>query len=87
MEVFKVFSYKNVKTLIQSRNLVYLVFNFDMYSFVIKIAKLNSKAVLLEIIIPAPGLIKPIVELPTAEADTTSISTITKSVFFLIKLL
>ena len=50
-------------TLIQSRNFVYLVFNCQMHSLVIKIAILVNRAVLDEIIIPAPGLIKPIVEL------------------------
>ena len=44
-------------TIIQSRSLVYRIFNFEMYSLVIKIATLVNKAVLLEILIPAPGLI------------------------------
>ena len=38
-----------------------------MYSLVIKIAKLVNRAVLDEIIIPAPGLINPIIELPIAD--------------------
>ena len=42
----------------------------------IKIAILVNEAVLLEIVIPAPGLINPIVEEPTAEALPTSISVI-----------
>ena len=46
-------------TLIQSRNLAYSIFNFEKYSIVIKLAILVNKAVLLEIKIPAPGLIKP----------------------------
>ena len=67
IDSFNVFSYSKVITLIQSPSLVYLIFNFEMYSFVIKIVIDVNKAVLLEIIIPAPGLIKPIVELPIAE--------------------
>ena len=56
-----------------------------MYSFVIKIAKLVNRAVLLDIIIPAPGLIKPIVELPTADPAPTSISVMINNSFFLFK--
>ena len=56
-----------------------------MYSLVIKIAILVNRAVLLEIIIPAPGLIKPIVDEPTAAADPTSISVIINNSFFLCK--
>ena len=73
-------------TLIQSRNLVYRIFNFEMYSFVIKIAIPVNKAVLDELIMPAPGLIKPIVEEPIAEADLTSIPVIIKKTFFLFKI-
>ena len=40
-----------------------------MYSFVISIAIDVNKAVLYEIIIPAPGLIKPIVKELIVEAD------------------
>ena len=71
-------------TLIQSRNLVYRTFNFDIYSFVIKIALL----VLIEIIIPAPGIIKPIVELPIVDPDPIkiSISVIINNIFFLFDL-
>ena len=85
IDCFKVFSYNIVITIIQSRNLVYRIFNFDMYSFVIKIAILVNRAVLDEITMPAPGLINPIVEVPTAEALRTSISEIIKSIFFLFK--
>ena len=42
-----------------------------MYSLVIKIAILVNRVVLLEIIRPAPGLIKPSVELPIADPDPT----------------
>ena len=55
---------------------VYLKFNFDICSLVIKIAKLVSKAVLLEIILPAPGLIKPIVEKLIVEATPINISSV-----------
>ena len=54
-----------------------------MYSFVIKIAILVNSFVVLEKILPAPGLIKPIVDEPTAEADPTSISVIINSIFFI----
>ena len=69
-------------TLIQSRNLVCLVFDFEMYSFVIKIAILVNKAVLLEIIIPAAGLINPNVEELIADPDPIRISLIINNVFF-----
>ena len=51
-----VFLYSKVITLIQSRNLVYRVFKFEMYSFVIKIAILVNRDVLLEMVMPALGL-------------------------------
>ena len=57
-----------------------------MYSLVIKIAIDVNKAVLLEIIILAPGLINPIVEVPTAEALPTSISVILNITFFSIQI-
>ena len=72
-------------TVFQSRNLVYRIFKFDMYSFVIKIAILVNKAVLDEIISPAPGLINSIVDEPTAEALPISISVIINNIFFLFK--
>ena len=56
-----------------------------MYSLVIKIAILVNKAVLLEIILPAPGLIRPIVEELTVEADPIKISVIISNTFFLYK--
>ena len=55
MEVFKIFSYNKVITLNAFLNLVYLFLYFDMYSFVIKIAKLLNKAALDDITIPALG--------------------------------
>ena len=69
-------------TLIQSRNLKYRISNFDMYSFVIKIAILVNRAVLDEIILPGPALINPIIELPTAEALPRKISVIVNDNFF-----
>ena len=53
-----------------------------MYSLVFIIAILVNRAVLLEIFIPAPGLIKPIVVEPTAQANPTSNSVIINKTFF-----
>ena len=58
-----------------------------MYSFVIKIGILVKRAVLHEIILPAPGLINPIVELPIADPDPIKISVIINNIFFLFTLL
>ena len=79
----KGFSCWSVISLIQLRNLVYLIFNFEMGSLVINIAILVIKAVLLEIIMPAPGLINPIVEVLIVEALPTSISVIIDNTFFI----
>ena len=68
--------------LIQSLNFVYLIFNLLIYSLVIKIAILVKRAMLDEIIIPAPGLIKPIVDELIVEADPINISEIIKNTFF-----
>ena len=54
-----------------------------MYSFVIKLAIDFNRAVLLELIIPAPGLIKPIVEELIGEADPNIISVRIIITFFL----
>ena len=54
-----------------------------MYSLVIKIAILVNKAVLDEITIRAPGLIKAIAELPAADLAPTNISVIINNTFFL----
>ena len=56
-----------------------------MYSFVIKIAILVNKAVLDQIILPAPGLINPIVELPFADPDPIKFSVIINNIFFSFK--
>ena len=50
----------------------------------IKIAILVIKAVLLEVIIPAPGLISPTVDEPTVEPVLMSISVIINNFFFCI---
>ena len=52
----------------------------------IKIAILVITAVEDEIIIPAPGLIRLIVEEPTAEALPTSISVIINNTFFFLRI-
>ena len=57
-----------------------------MCLFVIEIAILVKKAVLLEIIMPAPGLIKPIVELLIADPDPIKISVIINNTFFYLNL-
>ena len=87
MEVLKVFSYNKVITLIQFLSLVYLIFTFEIYSIVINIAILVNRAVLLEMIIAAPGLINPIVEELIVEADPINISVRNNSIFFLFELL
>ena len=58
-----------------------------MYSFIINIAIDVNKAAVPDTIIPAPGLIKPIVQVLTAEALATSISVVIDNTFFLFKLL
>ena len=54
-----------------------------MYSLVINIAVDVNRAVLLEITMPTEGVIKPIVELPTAELVPTSISVMINNIFFI----
>ena len=73
-------------TLIESHDFEYLIINSLIESLVIKIAIIVNKAVLLEIIIPAPGLIQSIVELPIADPDPIKISVIFNNFFFLFKL-
>ena len=53
----------------------------------IKIAIPVNRAVLDEITIPAPGLIKAIDELPTVDPARKSISVTIKNIFFLFKFL
>ena len=52
-----------------------------MYLLVIKIAILLNKAVLLEIILPAPGLIKPNVEVLIADPDPIKTWVISNNIF------
>ena len=52
-----------------------------MYSLAIKIAILVEKAVLDEIITPARGLFKPILELPIADPDLIKNSVIINYIF------
>ena len=73
-------------TIIQSLNLVYLIFSLLICSLLIKTAIQGNKIVLLEILIHAPGIFKPIVYEPAVEADPTSISVMVDSVFTLINL-
>ena len=82
IDCFKVFSYKRLFSLIQSCNLVYRIFNFEMYSSVIKIAILVNRAVLFDVIMPAHVFkIANILEL-IVEADPNKRSVIIKKVFF-----
>ena len=74
-------------TLIQSRSSEYRIFNFEMHSLVIKIALLVNRAVLDGTAIPAPGLIKPIVELLIVEADPNIVSVIINNTFLFFKFL
>ena len=69
-------------TLIQSLNFVHLIFNFDLYSLVIRLAILVIKVVLDETKIPALGLINPIVEVPTVDALPARILMLIIRIFF-----
>ena len=71
----------------QLLSLMYRIFNFVMYSFVIKIGIPVNKAVLLETLIPAPGLIKPVAELPTADPYPIKISVKNRRIFFFFRFL
>ena len=87
IDCFKKFSYSKVNTLIRSRNLVNVIFSFDLYSFVIKIAIDVNRAVLDDLIKPALGFnIATVLEL-IVEADTIQISVIINNIFFLFELL
>ena len=82
---FNVFSYNKLITLIQSRNFVYLIFSFDIYSLVIKIAILVNKAVELIKTIPILGFTNDIVEVPIADPDPINVSVIINNTFLLFK--
>ena len=79
------FHIKKVITLIQSRNFVYLIFNFDIYSLVIKIAILVNKAVEEVNTILILGFDNDIVEVPIADPDPTNNSVIINNTFFLFR--
>ena len=80
---FNVLSYYRVKTLIQSRNLLYLIFNLPICSLVIKIAIVVIKAEQLDNTTPMLGLIKDIVEVPIANPDPNKISVTINITFYL----
>ena len=69
-------------TFIQSLNLVYRIFTFDMYSFVIKIVTDVNGAVLDDIKRPALGFKIANVLNSIAEADPIEISVIINITFF-----
>ena len=87
IDSFNVFSYNNVIKFIQSLSLVYSIFNFEMYSFVMRIARDVIKMVELVIITPILGFSNDIVEVPIADPDPAKISVTIKRIFFLFKLL
>ena len=87
IDFFNVFSYNKVIKIVHSHDLVYLVLNFEVYSFVIKIAILVSRALLDDVTIPILGLIIDSVEDVIAEPDRNNISVIIYNTFFLFKLL
>ena len=78
---------QQIFTLFQSRNLVYPDSNFEMYSFVIKIAIDFNKAVLLVNTKPMLGFSIDDVEVVIAERDPNNTSVIIINIFFLFKLL
>ena len=69
--------------LIQSRNFLYLIFNLELYSFVIKLAILLNKAVLDDITMPTDGLNIDKVELVIGEPPPIKISVIINNTLFL----
>ena len=61
-DCFKVFSNNKVITIIQSRNLVYRILNFEKFSFVINVEILDENDLLLAHIMPTganPDIIRP----------------------------
>ena len=83
----KVFSKSRVITFIQSLTSTYLIFNFDMYSFVITIANYVRKAVDLINTTKVLEFISDIVEVPMADPNPIKISVTINKNFFLFKLL
>ena len=82
IDFFNVFSYNKVITFFQSHNFVYLIFNFDIYSLVIKLAILVNKAVELVKTTPILGFNNEIVEVPIADPDPTNILVTINKIFF-----
>ena len=81
------FSYNKVITLIQSPNLVYLFYNTDMCSFVIKKATKAIKALLLVYTTPTLRLSTDKIEVCIAEPDPIKMCVIINKNSFLFKLL
>ena len=82
IDSLKASSYSKVFTLTQSLNFVYWIFNFDLYSFVIKMAILVKKAVLLVNTIPMLGTIIENVKVVFSQPDPKNISAINNKTFF-----
>ena len=85
MDSFYTFLCRIVVTIIQSHNLEYPLFNFEMFSSLIKIAIEVNRSVLDDIIMPAIGInIANVFEI-IVEADPKKISVIIINIFFLFK--
>ena len=78
MEVFKVFSYNKVKTLIQFVNFVYLLFNIEKCSFTMRVDILDKNEMLLAHIIPK-GAFPDIVRVDPTPSPTEPISFLKRS--------
>ena len=85
IDCFNNYSYDRVITFIQSLSLVHRIFNFDMYSFVIKTAIDVITAVLLVKKIPTLGLSLYNADIVIVEPDPNNISVITNNTFFFLK--
>ena len=82
IEVFKVFAYNKIQTLIQSRSLVDRISNFEINPFVIKTAILVNKAALDDITKPALGFTIASVLEVIVEPPPIKISVIINNIFF-----
>ena len=87
VDSFNVFSYRRVITITQSLNLAYLTFNFHMYSLLIKIAILVSRAVELDMVLPALGFNFPKVLELIVKTDPVKSLVININIFFFFNLL
>ena len=72
-------------TLIQSLSIVKRNFNFDIYSFVIKIARDVNRVVELVYTRPMPGFINDIVCVEIADPGPIKVSVVSNNIFFLFK--